>query len=206
MKYDYVKEMKEDVKNYIKENADNSRYDFNNKEKLYESLYDDLWVDDSVTGNGSGSYTFNRYQAEENISHNMDLLKDACKEFEDDPFRLFENPEVADVTIRCYLLSQVISEVLDELENDKNEKIKVIKKVEYFKKGELIESDVIEKEIFYNETDAKNKIKNENLKHYYNNKAITVIETIETIVTSESGYSRLYKTIKPETGEVISNV
>ena len=199
MKYDYVKEMKEDVKNYIKENADNSRYDFNNKEKLYESLYDDLWVDDSVTGNGSGSYTFNRYQAEENISHNMDLLKDACKEFEDDPFRLFENPEVADVTIRCYLLSQVISEVLDELENDKNEKIKVIKKVEYFKKGELIESDVIEKEIFYNETDAKNKIKNENLKHYYNNKAITVIETIETIVTSESGYSSLYKTIKLKT-------
>ena len=180
-------------------------------------LFDDLWVDDSVTGNGSGSYTFNRYQAEENISHNMDLLKDACeefedllkdacKEFEDDPFRLLENPEVADVTIRCYLLSQVISEVLDELENNKNEKIKVVKKVEYFKKGELIESDIIEKEIFYNETDVKNKIKNENLKYYYNSKAITVVETIEAITTSESGYSKLYKTIKPETGEVVSNV
>ena len=206
MKYDYIREMKEDVKNYIKENADNSRYDFNNKEKLHELLFDDLWVDDSVTGNGSGSYTFNRYQAEENISHNMDLLKDACEEFEDDPFRLLENPEVADVTIRCYLLSQVISEVLDELENDKNEKIKITKKVEYFKKGELIESDIIEKEIFYNETDAKNKIKNENLKYYCNSKAITVVETIEAIITSESGYSRLYKTIKPETGEVISNV
>ena len=206
MKYDYIKEMKEDVKNYIEENKDNESYDFNNREELERLLFDDLWVDDSVTGNGSGSYTFNRYQAEENISHNMDLLKDACKEFEDDPFRLLENPEVADVTIRCYLLSQVISEVLDELENDKNEKIKITKKVEYFKKGELIESDIIEKEIFYNETDAKNKIKNENLKYYCNSKAITVVETIEAIITSESGYSRLYKTIKPETGEVISNV
>ena len=206
MKYDYIKEMKEDVKNYIEENKDNESYDFNNREELERLLFDDLWVDDSVTGNGSGSYTFNRYQAEENISHNMDLLKDACKEFEDDPFRLLENPEVADVTIRCYLLSQVISEVLDELENNKNEKIKVVKKVEYFKKGELIESDIIEKEIFYNETDVKNKIKNENLKYYYNSKAITVVETIEAITTSESGYSKLYKTIKPETGEVVSNV
>lgn len=205
MKYDYIKEMKEDIKNYIEENRNNDSYDFNNKEELNDLLYNDLWVDDSVTGNGSGSYTFNRYQAEENVSHNMDLLKEACEEFGSDPFELLINPEKADVLIRCYLLGQVISEVLDELDN-KNEKIKVIKKVEYYKKGELIESDIIEKETYHNITEVKNKIKNENLKYYYNSKSITVVETIEAIVTSESGYSKIYKTIKPETGEVISNV
>lgn len=196
MKYDYIKEMKEDVKNYIEENNINI-----NKENIYDCLCNA----DDITGNMSGSYTLNRYQAEENIAHNMELLHDACEYFGANGLELLNDPEKADVCIRCYLLGQVISELQKE-ENDKNEKIKVVKKVEYFKKGELIESDIIEKEIFYNETDAKNKIKNENLKYYYNNKAITVIETIEAIVTSESGYSRLYKTIKPETGEVVSNV
>lgn len=32
-----------------------------------------------VTGNGSGSYTCDAYEAEENLCHNLDLLKDAAE-------------------------------------------------------------------------------------------------------------------------------
>lgn len=207
MKYDYIKEMLEDVKNYIEENKDNESYNFNNREELEELLHDDLWIDDSVTGNGSGSYTFNRYQAEENISHNMNLLKEACQEFGYDPFELLENPEKADVIIRCYLLGQVISMVLDEmLSGEVKKAVRIVKYVEYFRNGELIEKNEISKETSYNIEEVKNKLRLAKLNYYYNKKSITAIETIEAIIEIDNGIKKLYRTIKPENGEVISNV
>lgn len=102
--YNYYESVKEDIKNYLEETD----------ERDFEKLYEELWTADSVTGNGSGSYTFNAYQAEENLCHNMDLLKEAMEEFGDNNLNILENPEACDVTIRCYLLSQILQEVLDE--------------------------------------------------------------------------------------------
>lgn len=53
----------------------------------------------------------------------MDLLSEACAEFGIDSATvgekfLDEDWEYFDVTIRCYLLSQAISEALDEIEDD----------------------------------------------------------------------------------------
>ena len=84
----------------------------------YDTLYDDLWIDDSVTGNGSGSYTFNRAQAEEYVRGNMDLAYEAAREFgvsEDSVDRRIaeDDWEYLDVTIRCYLLSEVLHSVLE---------------------------------------------------------------------------------------------
>lgn len=76
-------------------------------------MYDFMFVDDSVTGNASGSYTFNAWQAEENLCHNMDLLEEACEEFDCKP--KLDNAEWCDVTIRCYLLDDAISEVIKSL-------------------------------------------------------------------------------------------
>ena len=76
-----------------------------------------MFISDSVTGNASGSYTFNTWQAEENLCHNLDLLKEACEEFGSD-CNILESAEGCDVTIRCYLLSSALHEVLDELEED----------------------------------------------------------------------------------------
>ena len=74
---------------------------------------------DSVTGNASGSYTFNTYQAEENICHNLDLLGEALEEFGSGADYLIHNgAEACDVTIRCYLLSECIAEALEEIEED----------------------------------------------------------------------------------------
>ena len=107
MKYDYLENLKEDIKNYIEENE---------KELDFETLYDELFIEDSVTGNLSGSYTFSTYKAEENLSHNLDLLQEACEEFCCEP--KLDNAEWCDVTIRCYLLGQALQEVIEELEEE----------------------------------------------------------------------------------------
>lgn len=112
MKYDYLESIKEDIKEYIKENYE-SMEDINEKE-----LYDDLWDDDSVTGNASGSYFCNSYKAQEALRGNEDLLQDTINEFCIDMEEHWSDYEYLDVSIRCYLLSQAIGEVLEELEEN----------------------------------------------------------------------------------------
>ena len=75
--------------------------------ELYEGLYDFLWFDDSVTGNGSGSYTFDEHFASECLVGNYSLLQEALDDY--GQFPLIEvSAQVFDVTIRCYLLSEVL--------------------------------------------------------------------------------------------------
>lgn len=112
--YDYRSEVCEDIRNYIEEQ--DIKVTTSTKDDLYQELYDELFVDDSVTGNASGSYTFNAWRAEEYLCHNMCLLQEACEEFGCEP--KLDSAEWCDVTIRCYLLGQCLSEVLDELEED----------------------------------------------------------------------------------------
>ena len=119
MTYDYYEATTNNVLEYIEENIDFS--DFENREELEEKLYDDCWVSDSVTGNASGSYTFNRYKAQELVFDNMELCKEALEEFcvpmeEVAEKFLEEDFEYFDVTIRCYILATCISNALDVLE------------------------------------------------------------------------------------------
>lgn len=119
MSYNYHEAVKEDVLQYIRDEINFE--DFDSLEELEEHLNDTLWTVDSVTGNGSGSYTFNSYQAEENICHNLDLLAEALEEFGGGCDILKDGAEAADVTIRCYLLGQAIAEALEEIEDDFDE-------------------------------------------------------------------------------------
>jgi hypothetical protein len=81
----------------------------------YDEVYDAMWISDSVTGNASGSYTFNTWQAEENLCHNYDLLDEALNEFGCSNENILEKgAEWCDVTIRCYLLGQMVSEFIEE--------------------------------------------------------------------------------------------
>ena len=122
-KYNYLEAVTNDAKTAILENL--NYWKFSDREELEESANDELWVDDSVTGNGSGSYTFNREAAKEYVTRSddgMDTLRDAVREFncEHEAFSAFleENWEYFDVTIRCYLLSQAISAAIDALEEE----------------------------------------------------------------------------------------
>lgn len=117
--YDYREAVKNDIIDYI--NDHDVKVTSSNKDEVYEQLYDEMFISDSVTGNASGSYTFNTWKAEENLCHNLDLLGEALSEFGSDPAKIMESPEACDVTIRCYLLSEILGEVLDELEEDDEE-------------------------------------------------------------------------------------
>lgn len=115
--YNYLENVTNDAKQAIFGNLNN--WDFSDREELEEKANDELWIDDSVTGNASGSYTFSTWQAEENLCHNLDLLREACEEIGQDTGHAIERgAEYCDVTIRCYLLSQAISAALDELEEE----------------------------------------------------------------------------------------
>ena len=122
-RYDYENAVREDVLEWIREHYSNDEI----TEKLQErddweqELNDELWTADSVTGNGSGSYTFNSWEAEENVCHNLDLLGDALEEFGSDMDIMKSGAEACDVTIRCYLLGAAISAALDELEEEREE-------------------------------------------------------------------------------------
>jgi predicted nucleotidyltransferase len=122
MYYNYEEEIKADVLDAIRDfyTAEEIRERMEDRERWAEELYDDLWVDDSVTGNASGSYTFDRYTAREYVTSNMELLKDAFYEFGVDSETiaeklLDEDWEYCDVTIRCYLLNSAIWAALDEI-------------------------------------------------------------------------------------------
>lgn len=121
--YNYNEAVKNDVLDYLRNEVNLS--EFEDLEELEQSLNDDLWTVDSVTGNASGSYTFNRYQAQEYVMDNIELLNEACEEFGTNTETVgekFLNGEFEwmDVTVRCYLLAQAISEALEEFEDEFN--------------------------------------------------------------------------------------
>ena len=118
MKYNYLEAVKEDIKEYIKEN------NINLGEINKEDLSDTLYLEDSITGNASGSYYCNTWKAEEAICHNMDLLAEALECFGynigNEYYHLSKKgAEWCDVIIRCYVLSQALDEVTKEMiQND----------------------------------------------------------------------------------------
>lgn len=117
-RYDYLEVVTNDAKQAILENLEN--WNFSDREELEEIANDNLWTNDRVTGNASGSYTCNAWEAEENLCHNMDELEEACNEFGQDMGEAVkQGAEYCDVTIRCYLLSQAISAAIDELEEER---------------------------------------------------------------------------------------
>lgn len=116
--YDYRSNIADDIRDYIESNftAEEIIENLNDRDEWEQSLYDDMWLRDSVTGNASGSYYCNSWKAEEAIAHNWGILADAIEEFGGDTNILRQGAETCDVTIRCYLLGECLSAVLDDLE------------------------------------------------------------------------------------------
>ena len=123
--YDYRKAMLEDIKEYIREEytLEELKIKLEEREALEEELNDQLWYTDSVTGNASGSYTFDRLLAREYVTGNTDILQEAIYDYGMD-YKLITEKflhdewEYFDITIRCYLLSAMIYEVLNDLEEE----------------------------------------------------------------------------------------
>jgi len=113
MTYDYLENMIEDIKYFIKiiEIRDCSDMD-----DVEQYLNDYFWDDDEVTGNGYNGYATHE-EARGYLIGNEELLVEAIKEFgneKEDYVRALTEPEFADTTIRCYLLGQAIHEALKD--------------------------------------------------------------------------------------------
>lgn len=121
--YNYLEAVKADVIEAIKYGytAEEIKAGFDDHDEFEEKLNDDLWTADSVTGNGSGSYTFDRCAARDYVLGDMDTVVEALQEFCVEASTigekfLAEDWEYLDVTARCYVLRQAIAAALDELE------------------------------------------------------------------------------------------
>lgn len=124
MSYDYREAMLEDVLDYLRDNY--NAQDVENYEDLKESLNDDLWVKDSVTGNGSGSYTFCSATAREYLAGNEEIFEEAAKTFCIEAKTMAEHLfdyEWLDVTIRCYLLNEIVNKAVDQWVKENEEKM-----------------------------------------------------------------------------------
>lgn len=112
---DYYEEVKNDAIEAIDEQFDNGYWD---EDTEWDVVYDNLFVDDSVTGNGSGSYTFNAFKACENVSGAIfdDRIIRALDNIGCDTEQIMHyvrnnDPESIDVCIRCAMLNEVYDEI-----------------------------------------------------------------------------------------------
>lgn len=118
---EYQEEVKSDAMKAIKENLEYN-------DSWYE-MYDSLFMDDSVTGNASGSYYFNTAKAAEAVS-GIIFDSDAVDEFKAmgcDGIPTEEGAETCDVIARCICLAIVSGELeeyydsLTEQDEDEDE-------------------------------------------------------------------------------------
>ena len=121
--YDYEKAVKEDALDAL--------YDYHEAKEiedvddLAEFIEDKLWVDDRVTGNGSGSYTMDADKAMAYVMDNKDLLKEAFDDFGTDYKEVLDkffdgDWEYFDVSIRCYVLLTEAYDIAEEFLKRKN--------------------------------------------------------------------------------------
>ena len=122
--YNYKEQIRADVKEWIEDNKE--QIEGLDRCDAYEVVYDSCWVDDSVTGNASGSYTFSRWEARQNFFNDEDS-EEYIDQMIEDGFTTRESVgravqesqwELLDVTIRCWLLCDAVNDVLDEYYDD----------------------------------------------------------------------------------------
>ena len=123
-KYDYRNEITKNIKSWIADNTDFlEEKPEEDHDELSNWLYDELFIEDEITGNGTYFYD-SEDNCSEYLSDNFDLVYEAMREFcVDDDINIlikqYENKSLAryfDCTIRCYLLGECIEKALEELE------------------------------------------------------------------------------------------
>ena len=119
--YSYPQHVKEDIKEFIEKRLESGTFGLlvQGDEDTIEDVEDLLFTQDEITGNGSGSYTFNTLKAEENLTGNWDLLREAKDELDPNTDLIEKGPEYCDVLIRCYLLDWCFRKALNEIVNEK---------------------------------------------------------------------------------------
>lgn len=123
---EYRNQVKSDIKDYLTQEdlwptAEPGTSEY---EEQRDAAYDRCYMADSITGNASGSYTFNTWQAEENVCHLLwdeDLWLLLNGSMEVNPADMAKGPEYIDVSIRCALVSECLDAVLEEKQEQSDE-------------------------------------------------------------------------------------
>lgn len=112
--YNYLEAVTEDVREHI---GEYERGEGEDADDYRGRLYDGMFIDDAITGNGSGSYTFSTAQAKEYVLGDFDAVMSAYREYDMDFGKDLEeeNWEKLDVVARCYYLGEALDTVLDEM-------------------------------------------------------------------------------------------
>lgn len=112
---DYRKQVFNDAIAAIDEQFDCGYWDGDTE---WDVVYDNLFVDDGVTGNGSGSYFFNAAKAREAVADAIwdEKILDALFNIGVDGnvianYLRDNDPESLDVSIRCAMLDEVYSDI-----------------------------------------------------------------------------------------------
>lgn len=123
-KYDYKRAITDDVKDWIVNDSDIIEEGImdGRDDDLYNWIYDEVFDEDSITGNGTYYYGTEEF-CSECLSGNFDILYEAMHEFGgrnevNIMINHYEDKDLAryfDCTIRCYLLMDCIYQAIDEL-------------------------------------------------------------------------------------------
>ena len=112
---DYYQQVKNDAIAAIDEQFDCGYW---NGDTEWDVVYDNIFVDDAVTGNGSGSYFFNAAKAREAVADAIwdEKILNALSEIGVSGDRIAQylrdnDAESLDVCIRCAMLSEVYNEI-----------------------------------------------------------------------------------------------
>ena len=80
-KYDYYAEVTNDIECWMDKDGDPfDLSQFENRDEAAEYLRDELWAEDSITGNGPYGYA-SEEECEEFLCHNWDLIIEAFDEY-----------------------------------------------------------------------------------------------------------------------------
>lgn len=118
--YDYREAMIADIKEYLSDN--NIEITDSNREELEEELYDKLWDEDSITGNGPFNYASEEECKTFIMSVPTPIIADILREY-DTSYNTLLNAlqeeniyRFLDTSIRCYYLGECLYQVLYEEE------------------------------------------------------------------------------------------
>ena len=113
----YEEMVSQDVYDALRDDYSASDFEGMSEEEVREKLNNDLWIDDSVTGNGSGSYTGSRLNAKRAVLSDIEYAAEAYKAF--GQAETFASDIISgdwgkiDVTARRYALNAAIESNMD---------------------------------------------------------------------------------------------
>lgn len=124
--YNYYEEVLQSVEDAVNDGYSPEMLEPVDLEDFAKKLNDAFWVDDSVTGNASGSFFCNSYEAEKALIGNWGLAAEALDEYgytDAGVNALKKGAEWVDVTVRCYLLNSCINDYIEQHEDELTERI-----------------------------------------------------------------------------------